>query len=69
MDGIFKGIFDTELTQNIGVVDFLLCLGVSLVLGLVMAAAYMFKNEHTRSVLVTLALLPAVYSYRRHRRL
>ena len=68
MDGIFKGVFDTELTQNIGVVDFLLCLGVSLMLGLVMAA-YMFKNEHTRSFLVTLALLPAVYSYRRHRRL
>lgn len=60
MDAIFKGIFDTELTQTIGVGDFLLCLVVSLVLGLIMAAAYMFKNEHTKSFLVTLALLPAV---------
>lgn len=60
MDAIFKGLFDTELTQTIGVGDFLLCLGVSLVLGLIMAAAYMFKNEHTKSFLVTLALLPAV---------
>ena len=60
MDAIFKGIFDGELTQIISVEDFLLCMGVSLVLGLIMAAAYMFKNEHTKSFLVTLALLPAV---------
>ena len=60
MDAIFKGIFDNELTQLISVQDFLLCLGVSLVLGLIMALAYMFKKEHTKSCLVTLALLPAV---------
>ena len=60
MDAIFKGIFDNELTQVISVQDFLLCLGVSLVLGLIMAAAYMWRNEHTKSFLVTLALLPAV---------
>ena len=60
METIFKGIFDTELTQIIEVGDFLLCLGVSLALGLIMAAAYMLKNEHTKSFLVTLALLPAV---------
>ena len=60
MDTIFKGVFDNELTQLISVQDFLLCLGVSLVLGFVMAVAYMFKNEHTKSFLVTLALLPAV---------
>ena len=60
MDAIFKGIFDNELIQTISVQDFLLCLGVSLVLGLIMAAAYMWRNEHTKSFLVTLALLPAV---------
>jgi len=60
MKELFKGIFDTELTQTIDVRDFLLCIGVSLVLGLIIAAAYMFKNEHTKSFLVTLALLPAV---------
>ena len=60
MDAIFKGVFDNELTQVIEVGDFLLCIGVSFVLGLIMAAAYMFKNEHTKSFLVTLALLPAV---------
>ena len=60
MDTLFKGIFDNELTQLIRVQDFLLCLGVSLFLGLIMAAAYMWRNEHTKSFLVTLALLPAV---------
>ncbi|MBO5204188.1 MAG: DUF4956 domain-containing protein [Clostridia bacterium] len=60
MDAIFKGIFDNELVQTIEVGDFLLCLGVSLVIGLIMAAAYMWRNEHTKSFLITLALLPAV---------
>ena len=35
MDMVFKGIFDNALTQTIAVRDFLLCLGVSLLLGLV----------------------------------
>ena len=60
MDAIFKGVFNNELTQVIEVGDFLLCLGVSLALGLIMAAVYMWRNEHTKSFLVTLALLPAV---------
>ena len=60
MDAIFKGLFDSELTQTISVENFLLCLGVSVILGLIMAVAYMWKNEHTKSFLVTLALLPAV---------
>ncbi len=60
MGKIFEGIFDNGLTQTIGVKDFLLCIGVSLVLGLIMAIAYMIKNEHSNSFIVTLALLPAV---------
>ena len=60
MEAIFNGIFDNGMAQTISVGDFLLCLGVSLVLGFIMAAAYMWKSEHTKSFLVTLALLPAV---------
>ena len=60
MEAIFKGVFDNELTRVIEVGDFLICLGVSLLLGLIMALAYMWRNEHTKSFLVTLALLPAV---------
>ncbi len=57
---LFKGVFDTELTAVISAGDFLLCLGAALVLGLVMAGAYMFRSRYTKSFVVTLALLPAV---------
>ena len=60
MDTIFQGVFDIAAASVISVEDFLLCLGVSLVLGFIMAAVYMWKNEHSKSFLVTLALLPAV---------
>lgn len=60
METVFKGLFDNDLTQVIGVGDFLLCLGVSLVLGLLLALAYVWKNEYTRSFVITLALLPAI---------
>ena len=57
---LFKGIFDSEFSAVISVADFLLCIGVSLVLGLIMAAAYMVRTRYTKSFLVALALLPAV---------
>lgn len=60
LDNIFRGLFDTESTAIISVGDFLLCLGFSLVLGLVMAFAYMYRTRYTKSFVVTLALLPAV---------
>lgn len=60
MDAIFNGIFDHGLTQTIGVGDFLLCLGISLLLGIIMSGAYMFQRDHTQSFLITIALLPAV---------
>ena len=60
MAAIFKGLFDNGLTQTISVGDFLLCLGISLLLGLIMAASYTLASEHTKSFLITVALLPAV---------
>ena len=41
LENLFRGLFDSDLTSVISVTDFLLCLGFSLVLGLVMAFAYM----------------------------
>ena len=60
MEAIFKGVFDNGLTQTVKVGDFLLCLGTSLLLGLILAAVYTVRNEHSKSFVVTLALLPAV---------
>lgn len=57
---MFKGLFDTDLTTVISVTDFLLCVGTSLALGLVMALCYMYRTRYTKSFVVTLALLPTV---------
>ena len=59
-DNLFRGLFDSDLVAVISVTDFLLCLGFSLVLGLVMAFAYMYRTRYTKSFVITLALLPAV---------
>jgi hypothetical protein len=48
------------MTAVISVGDFLLCMGCALVIGLVLAAAYMYRTRYTKSFVVTLALLPAV---------
>ena len=60
LENLFQGLFDTDLTAVISVTDFLLCLGCSLALGLVMAFAYMYRTRYTKSFVITLALLPAV---------
>ena len=60
LENLFKGLFDSNLVSVIGVTDFLLCLVGSLVLGLVMAFAYMYRTRYTKSFVITLALLPAV---------
>ena len=59
-ENLFKGLFDTDLTAVISVTDFLLCLGAALVIGILMAFAYMYRTRYTKSFVVTLALLPAV---------
>lgn len=60
LGNLFEGLFDTDLTVRISVTDFLLCMGVSLVIGVLMALAYMYRTRYTKSFVVTLALLPAV---------
>lgn len=59
-DKIFKGIFDSELVSVIPVKQFLLCIGVALVIGLILSLCYMYRSRYTRSFIITLALLPAV---------
>ncbi len=59
-DAIFKGLFDTDMTNVISPADFLICVGCSLIIGLILALAYMYRSNYTKSFVVTLALLPAV---------
>lgn len=60
MTSVFNGLFDTAATTVISVGNFLLCIGVSLVIGMMLALAYTIKARYTKSFVVTLALLPAV---------
>jgi hypothetical protein len=57
---IFRGIFDTQLTGTIAPEQFLLCVGVSLVIGLVLCAAMLYHTRTSAGFSVTLATLPAV---------
>ncbi len=57
---LFKGLFDTELTQLISVTDFLLCIAAALVVGIIFAAAYSRYKPTSKSFLMTLFMLPAV---------
>lgn len=58
-DQLFSGIFESS-TVEIG--NFILCILVSLVIGLAMALTYRYKTRYTQSFVVTLAMLPAVIS-------
>jgi hypothetical protein len=58
-------LFDTVLSSaqgmaNLPVESFLLCSVVSLALGLLAAAAYMFRNSFNKGFIMTLALLPVM---------
>lgn len=56
----FKGLFDNSMTAVISIPDFLLCIGCSLLIGLILAFTYMYRSRFTKSFILTLALLPAV---------
>lgn len=60
LNQMFRGIFDTDMTNVIAVQDFLICVGCSLVIGLILAVAYMCGTRYTKSFVATLAILPAV---------
>ena len=60
LDTVFRGLFDTALTDTISPGNFLICVGVSLVLGLLLCAMTGWQSRSSRSFAVTLALLPAV---------
>ncbi len=60
LENLFKGLFDDDFTSVISVTDFITCLLVSLVIGVLMTLAYMYRTRYTKSFVVTLALLPAV---------
>lgn len=57
----YETIFSTEeAVTSISGGDFLICILVGLVLGAILASAYIYKSKYTKSFVVTLAMIPAV---------
>ena len=59
-DSFFRGIFDGEYAHVITPGDFLLCMAIALLAGLILAVAAALQGRSTKSYAVTIALLPAV---------
>ncbi|MBQ9069592.1 MAG: DUF4956 domain-containing protein [Eggerthellaceae bacterium] len=61
LDTLFSSILTgSETSVSISSSAFLLCSLTSLVLGVAIAFIYMFRQEHTKNFVVTLALLPII---------
>lgn len=59
LDFLSAGILDSSTTA-ITIFQFMLCIFISLLIGLFLSFVYAYKSRYTKSFLVTLALLPAV---------
>ncbi len=60
LETIFGGVFSDSSTETIAVSDFLLCVAVSLIIGIFLAISYTYKTRYTKSFVLTLATLPAI---------
>lgn len=62
LDGVFTSVYGSaeSLAASVTGMDFLACCAASIVLGAVSALVYTFRHDHTKSFVVTLALLPLI---------
>ena len=57
---MFESIFATTGTTSVELGPLMVSVAVSLALGFVLALAYCFRSRHTKSFVLTLAVLPAI---------
>lgn len=63
VDSIFKKEFDDIIGETITTIKpwmFFTCIGVAILLGLVAALSYMFKNQYSKTLVITIAILPPI---------
>lgn len=60
VENVFRGLFDAETASVISVADFMVCIISSLVIGLILAVMYMYKNTYSANFIVTIATIPAI---------
>jgi len=58
MGNLFDSLFAS--VDTMGPTEFLLCIGFALVIGFIISAVYIYKNNHSDSFALTVALLPAI---------
>lgn len=59
MENLFKNIFDSE---SITLIKFLICMGVSLLLGIIYYLAFSIKERSSKSFKMSIILLPVIIS-------
>lgn len=52
--------FSPTVPPVIEIGDFFLCLGIAIVLGVLVSFCYMFRNEYSKNLVISIALLPAI---------
>ena len=57
---MFESLFATTTTSSIQLMPLLAAIACSLVLGFMLSLTYCYKNRHTKSFVLSLAVLPAV---------
>lgn len=57
LNDLFNGIYET---QSLTMIDFMCCIGVSLLIGVIIALSFMYKTHYTKSFVVTVMMLPAI---------
>lgn len=60
LNNLFAGVLDASSQSIISLKSFLLCIAISLAIGLFLAITYTYRTRYTKSFVVTLATLPTV---------
>ena len=58
MDSIFDSLFSSADTM--GPQEFIACIAFALIAGFMISAMYMYRNDHSSSLALTIALLPSI---------
>lgn len=60
MTNLFNGLFDSTTTTVISISNFLICIGTALLLGLITALCARYKSSYSKSLFISLAILPTI---------
>lgn len=60
LNTLFNGVFDSGTAASVRAPQFLLCIAVSIVIGIFLAFVHGYKSSSSRNFLITLALLPSI---------